>query len=133
MKAKEKTCLECGKTFSEGRIDKKFCQDICRMSYHRARRNENTPSIYFQVQKQLNINRKVLKRFNPKAKVTVRKTKLYDAGFNERCFTHIYRSSMGKVYWFVFEYGFTRVEKSEEHYLLVTWQAHMTKKLNLKL
>ena len=131
MKAKEKACLECGNTFSEGRIDKKFCRDICRMSYHRARRNEKTPSIYFQVQKQLNINRKVLKRFNPKAKVTVRKTKLYDAGFNERCFTHMYKNLSGKVYWFVFEYGFTRVEGSDDHYLLVTWQKYIDRQLQL--
>jgi len=129
MNELKKTCKGCGQRFKGGRIDKKFCDDLCRMAYHKEKRELETPVIFFAIEKQLKINRRVLRRFNPGAKVTVRKKHLYDAGFNEKCFTHVWKNNRGKAFWFVYEYGFTKVEKSTEHFLLVIWQSYMNKQL----
>ena len=124
----ERKCLECGDEFTEGRADKKFCRDICRMAYNHQLREESTPAIYHKIKKQLNLNRKVLKQFNKGAKVTVRKDLLKSHGFDQRFFTHYWKNSKGDVYLFVFEFGFLSIkERNNNKYLLVTWQDYMNK------
>ena len=124
----DRKCLECGDSFTEGRVDKKFCRDICRMAYNLRRREESTPEIYHTIKKQLNLNRRVLRQFNRGAKVTVRKDLLESQGFDPRFFTHYWKNRKGDVYLFVFEYGFMRLkDKSIDKYVLITWQDYMDK------
>lgn len=124
----EKKCKECEVLFIAKRKDKIFCSDICRMSFHREKREREQPEIFVRVSKQLNLNRRVLRRFNPGAKVTVRKDHLKAHGFDERFFTHYWKNSKNDVYLFVYEYGFMRLkEKGLDKYVLVTWQNYMNK------
>ena len=124
----DRKCLECGDAFTEGRVDKKFCRDICRMAYNLRLREESTPEIYHTIKKQLNLNRRVLRQFNRGAKVTVRKDLLESQGFDPRFFTHYWKNKKGDVYLFVFEYGFMRLkDKSIDKYVLITWQTYMDK------
>ena len=124
----KRKCLECGDEIIDGRIDKKFCMDICRMAYNHRLREEATPGIFYRVKKQLSLNRRVLKQFNRGAKVTVRKKDLEAHGFDPRFFTHYWKNQRGSVYLFVYEYGFLQLkENNKDKFVLITWQDYMTK------
>lgn len=118
-------CLSCGTTL-KGRRDKKFCNVHCKSSYHYVKSLNEPPKFYYMVEKQLKLNRKILKKYNVGGKVTVRKRLLVDDGFNPKFFTHYWKNSNGETYLFVYEYGFMkRVEHGKDKYVLVTWQDYM--------
>ncbi len=120
-------CLSCGKEIS-GRSDKKFCDVYCKSTYHYQKEKEQTPSFYRQVEKQLKLNRKLLKNFNKAGKSTIRATLLVEEGFNPNYFTHFWKNQKGEVYLFVYEFGFLRIsENGKDKYILVKWQNYMEK------
>ncbi|MEQ8807569.1 MAG: hypothetical protein RIE59_00760 [Imperialibacter sp.] len=87
---------------------------------------------YFQVDKQLKINRKILKKYNVSGLTTIRRETLHNEGFNPHFFTHIWKNDKGDVYFFCYDVGFLGItHNNKQKYLLVTWQGYMGEKLAL--
>ncbi|MFV8839542.1 hypothetical protein [Salinimicrobium soli] len=122
----EKFCLACNAEL-QGRADKKFCDPHCKSAYHYEKdRREN--NFFLKVDRQLKINRKLLRAFNKAGKATVRSQTLIDRGFDPSYFTHYWKNNRGEVYLFVYEYGFlSKIENGKKKYILVTWQPYMEK------
>ena len=122
---KVKHCLACNKELV-GRSDKRFCDIHCKSAYHYKKSVEETPKFFYMVDKQLRVNRKILKQYNKAGKATVRCKKLLNEGFNPKFFTHYWKNQKGDVYLFVYEYGFLkRIENNVEKYILIQWQEYM--------
>lgn len=120
-------CKHCGKEI-EGRSDKQFCDQYCKSAYHYQKNKIETPPFYLRVQKQLHLNRKILKQYNKAGKSTVRVSKLHSDGFNPKFFTHYWKNHKGDAYLFVYEYGFRKIsEHATAKYLLIQWQEYMEK------
>ena len=116
-------CPICGLPFV-GRSDKKFCSTKCKSIHHYEIRQESEV-FFLKVDRQLKINRKLLKRYNKSGYTTIRKAILINAGFDPNFFTHYWKNQKGAIYLFVYEYGFLKID-GKEKYLLVTWQDYMT-------
>jgi predicted nucleic acid-binding Zn ribbon protein len=120
-----KQCLNCKENI-EGRIDKKFCSDYCKSNYHYLRNKEKESSLFKKIDKQLKLNRRILRDFNKAGKSTVRAEKIQKEGFNPRFFTHYWKNKKNDVYLFCYEYGFLkRTENGKTKYILVEWQNYM--------
>ena len=63
MEAADKNCLECNKTL-KGRVDKKFCSDLCRNSYNN-KLNSDTNSYVRNINNILRKNRRILEETLP--------------------------------------------------------------------
>jgi hypothetical protein len=119
-------CPICGAQVM-GRSDKRFCSTKCR-SINQYENRVTKQAFYIKVDRQLKINRKVLKRYNRSGYTTIRKEELLSAGFDPQYFTHYWKNKKGEVYLFVYEYGFLHTRKHDkEKYVLVTWQDYMNK------
>ena len=121
---KEKSCPIC-EAIIVGRSDKKFCSMKCK-SIGQYEKRQKSEGFFLKVEKQLRINRKLLKKFNRSGFATIKKVELISAGFNPKFFTHFWKNAKGEVYLFVYEYGFLRKKNNgKEKYILVTWQEYM--------
>lgn len=116
----------------KGRSDKIFCSPKCKSIHQYEQRQENE-GFFLKVERQLKINRKILKRYNKSGFTTVRTAELINEGFDPNFFTHYWKNKKGDVYLFVYEYGFLKTRKNTNYasaqaidkYLLVKWQAYM--------
>ena len=116
------TCLNCDKPFS-GRKDKIYCTTYCKSDYHFKKNKNNEPTFYKKIEKQLKLNRKILKKFNASGKATISATLILKSGFNPRVFTHYWKTKNGHVYLFCYEYGFwQKTENGTTKFVLVLWQ-----------
>jgi predicted nucleic acid-binding Zn ribbon protein len=123
----EKLCPICNSAV-KGRSDKIFCSVKCKSIEQYEKRQENE-QFFLKVEKQLRVNRKVLKRYNKSGFTTIRAAELAKEGFDPNFFTHYWKNQKGDVYLFVYEYGFLiRKEKDKEKYVLVIWQPYMKHK-----
>lgn len=104
----EKHCLECGEGI-RGRIDKKFCSDYCRNSYHN-KANKNISNLIRNTNKALRKNHKILTELNPNGKTTVPRKKLLAKGFDFELITSIYTTKTGNVYYFTYDQGYLQLE-----------------------
>lgn len=119
-----RTCPVC-ESVVKGRSDKTFCSVKCKSINQYEQRQEHE-KFYLDVDRQLKINRKLLKRYNKSGFTTLRKSKLINEGFNPNYFTHFWKNQKGDVYLFVYEYGFMKTtHHAKDKYLLVTWQPYM--------
>ena len=122
----KKICPVCDAVV-KGRSDKVFCSAKCK-SIAQYENRQTTEAFYLKVDRQLKINRKLLKKFNKSGYTTIRKSELTTAGFDPKFFTHYWKNQKGEVYLFVYEYGFlNKLDKGRDKYLLVTWQDYMEK------
>lgn len=122
--SKSKTCPVCDAPV-KGRSDKKFCSKKCK-SIDQYEHRQKTEGFYIKVDKQLKINRKILKGYNKSGYSVIRKHELIKEGFNPKFFTHYWKNKKGDVYLFVYEFGFlSRKDGDKEKYVLVTWQEYM--------
>jgi len=108
-------CLECGEPF-KGRIDKKFCSDICRIAFNN-RRNSDQMSYIRSVNNILRKNRRILMSMNPTGKHKVSHGKLKARGFDFSYFTSIYKTRDGALYYYCYDQGYLPIEN--DCYLLV--------------
>jgi hypothetical protein len=119
-------CLDCKKELI-GRSDKKFCSVYCKSSYYYQKKKDNANSVYTEILKQLQLNRKLLKQYNKAGKAIVRKEELIKVGFSPNRFTHYWKNKKGEVYLFCFEYGFLeKKEGNKQKYVLIKWQYYMS-------
>lgn len=122
---KNKKCPVCG-TMLKGRSDKKYCSVKCK-SIHQYEQRQETEAFFLKVDRQLKINRKLLKRYNKSGFTTIRKSELINQGFDPKFLTHYWKNKKGEVYLFVYEYGFLSARNNDkEKYVLVTWQDYMS-------
>lgn len=117
----EKQCPECGEPI-KGRVDKKFCSDLCRNSYNN-RSNSNTNNFMRNINNILRRNRRIMEELNPDGKTKVPKEKLTSKGFNFSYFTNVYLTKTGNQYFFCYEYGYLPLEG--DYYALVKRQEWM--------
>jgi hypothetical protein len=111
----KRKCLECGEEFS-GRIDKKFCSDMCRNAYNN-RLNSDTSNLVRNINGILRKNRRILMEFNTDGKARIHKKKLLEKGFDFNYFTSIYKTQKGAIYYFIYEQGYLALEN--DFYFLV--------------
>ncbi|MDB5248753.1 MAG: hypothetical protein JWQ40_3147 [Segetibacter sp.] len=106
METKEKTCLECNKVL-KGRIDKKFCDDICRNSYNN-KLNSDINGYVRNINNLLRRNRRILEESLPATEEIAKTTrqKLQEKGFQFKYFTHNYVNKKGNMYYFCYEFGY---------------------------
>ena len=82
----KRTCPECGETI-KGRVDKKFCSDMCRNSFNN-KINSDTNNYVRNINNFLRKNRRILEE-NLKGDTTkIAKQKLIDKGFNFSFYTN---------------------------------------------
>lgn len=120
-----KTCPVCG-ALVRGRSDKKFCSKKCK-SIDQYENRQKTEVFYLEVDRQLKLNRRILKKYNKSGYTVIRKSELTGEGFDPKYFTHYWKNKKGDVYFFVYEYGFLmKNDNGKEKYVLVIWQDYMT-------
>ena len=116
MPSQEKRlCLECGEPF-RGRVDKKFCSDLCRISFNNRINSEDIRYVR-SVNNILRKNRRILMSLNPTGKNKVSENKLKAKGFDFQHFTSMYKTKDGNQYYYCYEQGYLPLEN--DHYLLV--------------
>ncbi len=111
----KKTCPECGEKIT-GRIDKKFCSDLCRNAYNN-RLNSDSNNYVRNINNILRRNRRILEELLPENIAKVPMQKLTDKGFNFNYYTNATTTKTGKQYLFCYEYGYLPIEHN--FYLLV--------------
>lgn len=111
----------------KGRTDKKFCSAKCK-SIHQYEKRREKEVFFLEVDRQLKLNRKILKAYNRSGYTTLAKRELLNEGFNPKFFTHYWKNTQGDVYLFVYDFGFLDLKKTgKEKYLIVEWQEYMRK------
>lgn len=111
----ERLCLECNAPF-RGRIDKKFCSDVCRVAFNN-RLNSDDINYVRNINNILRRNRRILIRMNPTGKSKVSHDRLKALGFDFNYFTSIYKTRDGALYYYCYEQGYLPIER--DWYLLV--------------
>ena len=106
----ENNCIECSKPL-RGRIDKKFCDDMCRNSYNN-KLNSDSNAYVRNINNALRRNRRILEQAIPivdeMSKIT--KQKMLEKGFRFKYLTHTYVNKKGNTYYFCYEYGYLLLE-----------------------
>ena len=118
----------CGYCQSEmtGRIDKKFCDNYCRSTFHYEKAKHEEPKFFKKVSDKLKTNRKLLMHFNRGGTVKVNAELLLDKKFDPHFFTHHWIDPKGELFLFCFEIGFRRKwENGMEKYILIRWKETM--------
>ncbi|WP_090156198.1 hypothetical protein [Dyadobacter soli] len=110
-----KNCQECGEPIM-GRMDKKFCSDLCRNSFNN-RLNSNSHNVVRNINNQLRKNRRILETLCPDDKSKTTKNVLLASGFDFNHITHIRPTLKGSIYHFVYDYGY--LELDNDFYLIV--------------
>lgn len=101
---KKITCLNCEELF-EGRANKKFCSNSCKNQYHNEKNKEKTEKL-LDINKKLHRNWSLLNdMYNVYRSKPIDIEMLTAAGFEEKFHTHIYKSHVGGIYNFVYDYG----------------------------
>ena len=111
----KKECLECEEPI-KGRVDKKFCSDLCRNAYNN-KLNSNITNYVRNVNNILRKNRRILEELIPEETAKTTKTKLLQKGFSFQYYTNIYTTKKGVSYYFCYEYGYLPIEN--DFYFLV--------------
>ena len=110
-----RTCLECNEPL-KGRADQKFCNDSCRNAYNNKKLSRSTNFIR-KVNRILKHNHAILEQLNPKNKTTTFRSSLEKLGFSFAYFTNIYTTKAGRIYYFVYDQGYSELENNK--YMLV--------------
>ena len=108
-------CLECEKPLV-GRVDKKFCSDMCRNSYNN-RLNSDSYNVVRNMNNQLRKNRRILEELCPEEKSKTTKGTLTSRGFDFNLITSVRPTQKGSIYHFVYDYGY--LELDNDFYLIV--------------
>lgn len=111
----KRTCTECGESFN-GRVDKKFCSDLCRNGFNNKLNSDSTNYVR-NITNILRKNRRIINELLPEETAKVSQQKLMDKGFNFNYFTNITTTKTGKNYVFCYEFGYLPIEGN--YYLLV--------------
>lgn len=111
----QRTCLECGEPL-KGRADQKYCNDLCRNAYNNKKLSGST-NFMRKINRILKKNHSILEELNPTGKTTTFKSKLEKMDFNFDYYTNIYTTKTDRVYYFVYDQGYSELENNK--YMLV--------------
>lgn len=112
----KKKCLECGAEII-GRIDKKYCSDGCRNTYHN-KFDSGSKNLIRNINNRLRRNYKVLDSFPLKdGKTRTTKTRLLDKNFDFDYITNLYTTKKGTTYYFVYDLGYLPLDN--DYYMIV--------------
>ncbi len=113
---KERICPLCGNKV-QGRSDKKFCNIICKNTWHQKRKLENI-TVVDKIDQILHKNRTILQELMQQhTKRKVSRLKLEDLGFNFAYCTGVYQNKQGK--WYHYVYDFAWMLFSDQEVLIV--------------
>jgi hypothetical protein len=101
-------CEECGETI-RGRIDKKFCSDLCRNAFNN-KLNSDSNNFVRNINNILRKNRRILEELLHGEKITIPKQKMIDKGFNFSYHTNLSTTKTNNTYRFCYEYGYLPLE-----------------------
>jgi hypothetical protein len=104
----KRTCPECGEVI-KGRIDKKFCSDMCRNAFNN-KQNSDTNNYVRNINNSLRKNRRILEESLQGEKTTISKQKLVDKGFNFLFYTNQVVTKNNHTYTFCYEFGYLLLE-----------------------
>jgi len=110
----KRTCPECGEVIS-GRIDKKFCSDLCRNSFNN-KQNSDGNNYVRNINHVLRKNRRILEDHLQGEKTSIAKQKLVDKGFNFSYFTNLVTTKNNHKYFFCYEFGYLPLDND---YILI--------------
>lgn len=102
-------CPECGELI-KGRIDKKFCSDLCRNAFNN-KMNADSTNFVRNVNNALRKNRRILEETLKGDKTTVPRQKLADKGFNFKFHTSQVVTANHHTYICCYEYCYLPLEK----------------------
>jgi len=100
----KRTCPECGEVIT-GRIDKKFCSDMCRNAFNN-KVNSDSTNFVRNINNILRKNRRILEENLQGEKTTLGKQKLIDKGFNFKYYTHQTVTKNNHTYIWCYEFGY---------------------------
>ncbi len=115
MSQEKNFCLDCGEPI-RGRIDKKFCSDYCRNSYHN-KSNKDTTNLIRNTNNCLRKNYRILSELNKTGKTKVSRSKLLQLGFDFNYFTSMYVTITENLYFYCYDQGYLELEN--DYYLLI--------------
>ena len=104
----KRLCPECGEVLN-GRIDKKFCSDMCRNAFNNKINSDSTNYVR-NINNCLRKNRRILEENLVGEKTTLSKQKLIDKGFNFKYFTNQIITKNNRAYFFCYEFGYLPLE-----------------------
>lgn len=104
----KRTCPECGEMI-KGRIDKKFCSDMCRNAFNNKVNSDSTNYVR-NINNILRKNRRILEENLQGEKITLGKQKLIDKGFNFKYYTHTTTTKNNHTYIWCYEFGYLPLE-----------------------
>lgn len=113
---KERICLECGEPL-RGRADQKFCNDLCRNAYNNKKLGKAS-NYMRRINRILKLNHSILRELNPDEKTTTFRSVLEKQGFQFDYHTHTYITRNGRVYYFVYDQGYSELDNNK--FVLVT-------------
>ena len=122
MEITQKNCIECGDKL-RGRIDKKFCSDACRTSYHNKRGGEVRGSIR-QIDSKLKQNWRILKscyESQNASNLQIELRKMIQHGFLTDFHTHREVMPNGQEFQFCYDFGYA---KKDDYTIYVIKQAY---------
>lgn len=108
-------CPVCGSPIV-GRIDKKFCDDYCRSSYH-YKNNGNSNKIIRRMNNRLRKNRKILKHLEDLGKSICSSRQLVFMGFDFSIHTSMYINEVGETCFYCYDRGY--VSKGDDFYVII--------------
>jgi len=107
----QRTCLECGEPL-KGRADQKYCNDSCRNAYNNKKLSGST-NFMRKINRILKKNHSILEELNPEDKTTTFKGILEKKGFSFDYYTNVYTTKTGRVYYFVYDQGYSELENNK--------------------
>ena len=107
----KRTCLECGEPL-KGRSDQKFCNDACRNAWNN-KKLSGSSNMMRKINRILKKNHAILEELNPEDKTTTYKGVLEKKGYNFDFHTSTYTTKTGRVYYFVYDQGYSELENSK--------------------
>lgn len=111
----KRVCPECGELI-KGRVDKKFCSDMCRNAFNN-KANSDSNNYIRNINNSLRRNRRILEESIRGEKSTIPKQKLVDRGFNFKYYTHRHLTGNNHHYFYCYEFGYLPIEN--EYILIV--------------
>lgn len=104
----ERNCPNCDGPVS-GRIDKRFCSDLCRNDYHNKERISDARSVRY-VNQILNRNRKILRDCSSSRSPKFPTAYLSSRGFDFNYFTHQVKDARGDVHVYCYDLGYQKLD-----------------------
>lgn len=107
----KRLCPECGEPIT-GRVDKKFCSDLCRNSFNN-KINSDSNNYVRNINNALRKNRRILEESLQGETTKISRQKLTDKGFNFGFYTNQITTRNNHTYFYCYEFGYLNLENEQ--------------------